>query len=64
MKKADEIKVVKADIRRLLCRRRYLITKLRKSYSGSPYFLEGFLRGLVDGPAMLERYLKKLEKGS
>ncbi len=56
MKKSDEIKVVKADIRRLKNRRRYLQRRYHMSNSNM------YIQGVVDAIATLEKYLKKLEK--
>ncbi len=58
MKKQDEIKVVKADIRRLKNHRNYLYRQYPFSNS-DPY-----LAGIDDAIATLEKYLAKIEKGT
>ena len=58
MKLEDEIKVVKADIRRLLSRRRYIENGKWVAHQ------TGLLVGLRDAIRVLEKYLKKIEKGT
>ena len=57
MKREDEIKTVKADIRRLITRKRY-----EKNAHAPTYHSYAFYRGYDDAIATLEKYLAKIER--